>query len=271
MIHHVQGWKYPIKFLNMNDCHDELGRFCEGGGLGSGSSTNTQSKWENSNYGDNSPFPIESNPKIIENFEYFEGSEEQLNGEFENPNIPDAEYDNDKVTQANTFFHSNVQIFEPADPDVRSMNGISTNEIKEAIDKLPEGMRDKIDAIVINPFESTEDERAIAAAAQGTISIYGNKSEEDYSHGDDLQHVFTHEAAHLYDGEGSNRISMSAEWKDAIEKDAERGSISSYAGLNRDKPQEDFAESVAKYITDPTGLQNASPSRFNFLSNIFKK
>ena len=123
--------------------------------------------------------------------------------------------------------------------------------------------------VTINPFESTEDERAIAAAEQNSITVYGNQSKDRADEiTEELQDVIVHEAAHIFDGSGTKRISVSDDWKSAINED---GTLTAYSGINQDKPQEDFAEAVKLFVNYNNELKEKSPNRYNILTNIFSK
>lgn len=77
----------------------------------------------------------------------------------------------------------------------------------------------------------------------------------DYPHNEQyVVRTFCHEMTHKLDKALSQttlgRFSMEQEWQDAMSKDLTATSIASITNYGENSPLEDFAESVAVYITD---------------------
>lgn len=219
-----------------------------------------QARWENSEFNSGGDVPTKDDPAEIDSYPYWYGDDEQTSEE----------------APAITYFHNGVQIYAPADPDLRGMNRIGDDAIERAINSVPPKLREYIEAIQINPYAEA-DMTARAQAEGSTIILFGDQDKYDAKETEEeLPYIFNHEAAHLFD-QGNKRISATEEYKDAIAADGNH--VTSYSegamkldGINgRNGKAEDFAEAVAIYHQDKEAFSKKHPNRAKVLDKIFQE
>jgi len=219
-----------------------------------------QARWENSEFNSGGDVPTKDDPAEIDSYPYWYGDDEQTSEE----------------APAITYFHNGVQMYAPADPDLRGMNRIGDDAIERAINSVPPKLREYIEAIQINPYAEV-DMTARAQAEGSTIILFGDQEKYDAKETEEeLPYIFNHEAAHLFD-QGNKRISATEEYKDAIAADGNH--VTSYSegamkldGINgRNGKAEDFAEAVAIYHQDKEAFSKKHPNRAKVLDKIFQE
>lgn len=92
-----------------------------------------------------------------------------------------------------------------------------------------------------------------------------------------VKHTYRHETGHRIDiftrlpnGDTKVRASESNEWKDAMKKDLKVSGRKSPTSYGEVHVNEDFADSVAKYIENKTVFKKDFPNRAKFLEQVVK-
>lgn len=154
--------------------------------------------------------------------------------------------------------------------------------VLSSISKMPEAVRARMQRTVevmdyYNPRDSYWKKRyknfshSYMTGGRGTISIYRH----DYEHDEDyFLYSLCHESGHGIDWQVTSdgkRFSESDAWTKAVTDDLALSGRKSPTSYGENAPAEDFAESVATYVTKPDVMRNDFPNRTALIEQILSE
>lgn len=166
------------------------------------------------------------------------------------------------VKDYNTFNYNGINIKSPV--NVSSNQTTSIDDVRAFIDALPEKVQkflaDRNIEIRVEDF-GVGDADSLHRINDKLIQIlHGNtKGTADAINAVRKTTIFPHEVGHAIGADLAKSRKIPKGWADAVKKDGKEF-VSVYAEKTG-KPSEDFAESVAKYISDPEKFINDFPNR----------
>lgn len=175
------------------------------------------------------------------------------------------------------------RIIYPSDYD-RKLQSLRPEDVIRTWLKVPQKVRRRMTNVIeVVDYDNPDDDywRKIykhytrADASTDGKGVYIWKQEYPY----DMTYwlnVLCHEGGHNIDWNipGYSRehpYSQSDAWKTAMERDFNRSGHKSSTDYGESSPQEDFAESVAYYITEHAVFARAFPNRTKLLDELFEK
>jgi hypothetical protein len=179
----------------------------------------------------------------------------------------------DSYSEAGLFTHINLSngtkiLFKTSQPNMKRLS----NSVISKLDSLPEALKSSIKKIYVLKEGSSGDknktdqykDKFISSAGSdinsGTIKLYNGKVNQD---------DIIHEASHLFDNK--NKISRSSEYMNIVNNKWLDKYTTDTAKINYSRGlEEDFAESVVKYIKEPDKFSNKYPDRAKFIKNSLK-
>lgn len=219
--------------------------------------------------------------------------------------VPQTEYEffGGKKQPARIETYQGLKLAWPSELDER-FQPMTMNDVKSAIDFLPQKFRDNIREIQLLDYRNPSDEYWAKAysikdfysfavsGGQARISIFASQLALKTAQGLPIseiaaerkflaQHLkisaLPHEAGHIFDkllGEKSGkRISEMPEWRDIMERDfliSGRRYCSQYAG-RANSPTEDFAEAIRLFIAEAKMFQTTFPNRAKWIEEALSK
>lgn len=151
-------------------------------------------------------------------------------------------------------------------------------DVISEFDKLPVELKCTIKEVNLLDFRNPRDAywakqyrmpnfRSFATGGNGTINFYANEIHQAAEK--ELAHTLIHEAGHNLD-QKLKKISETHEWLNARDTDFKLGSGVSVSNYGKVHIHEDFAESVAMFVSNPEKLKKEFPSRYEILKKIIR-
>lgn len=172
----------------------------------------------------------------------------------------------------------NTKFVVPVDID-KTKQHFSLADIKKEFNKLPAKLKKSIGEIQILDYRNPDDLyweqryniknfRSFATGGNTQIHFYANNNHTKKECLNFLPQAMKHEAAHVFDKNYSQiRLSLSKQWATVVENDLTTTGnrwVSGYATQSQ-SDIEDFADSVALYLTDADNFAKKFPFRAQFL------
>ena len=182
------------------------------------------------------------------------------------------------MDKVRVYMHGDIEIYCSDDPELRKMNKLSVNDIREFIDTAHPDIAKRIRSVTLNPFRDgtivkSDSYFTVAACIRHSPNpVFFGEQPKTNSEVLDIcreSHVIEHEVGHSIDGEfvrkwkKNKNWAESTQWMDAMQKDmAKSGSpwVTRYAESTM-LTAEDFAESVAQHCKDPVQFAKDYPAR----------